>query len=820
MSRYHFPTSPVAHADAVVAGDNYRFTILTDGLLRYEWADDGKFEDRASTFAVRRKLAVPDFYVWDRGDVVEISTSRFHLIYNKKKFTSQGFAIQLKGSITNRWCYGQHVKTLGGTTRTLDMANGRIPVEPGVLSREGFAVIEDSKTMLFEKNGWIAPRKSGTRSDAYIFMYGHDYRDAMRAYYAVSGSQPLLPRWALGNWWSRYHRYSHTEYLDLIDHFQRDNVPMTVAVLDMDWHKVNIPPEYGNGWTGYSWNRDLFPHPSNFLEKLRDRGLRTTLNVHPADGIRAYEDQYNEVAKYLGYDPSKKEQIKFDCTDRKFMDAYFDIVHHEHEEEGVDFWWIDWQQGDRSKIEGIDPLWVLNHFHFLDIGRGRQRPLIFSRFAGPGSHRYQLGFSGDTVMTWDSLQFQPEFTATASNIGYGWWSHDIGGHMHGYKDDELTTRWVQLGCFSPILRLHSSNNIFNTREPWKFGTEACEIIEETMRLRHRLIPYLYSMNARSALDDEPLVQPMYWDYPDAEEAYTVPNQFKFGSELIVAPITRSRDPDTHLGKVKAWLPGLRFVDIFTGVVYDGDRELLLHRPLTGVPVLAAEGAVIPLDASHHLKNGAPNPSSLEILLVVGADGSFDLIEDNGSGTQVDDGGFQVVEADGLDAGDDNVTFSCTTISYKQSSGVLRIGSTSPMDPSIPKHRDWTIRLIAHTPREEVRCQLKNTKKSSIVKHLADSRGTVIQLKSVPSDQECVLELGHGPQLDIVDPLSLCWPIIYDTYMDYDKKEAIWSTITASQPVSTRVSRLQNMDLQQELLDALLELILADSRWASQESFGF
>ncbi|KAF2811062.1 uncharacterized protein BDZ99DRAFT_294430 [Mytilinidion resinicola] len=820
MSRYDFPTSPVAHADAVVAGDSYRFTILTDGLLRYEWADDGKFEDRASTFAVRRKLAVPDFYVWDRGDAVEISTTRFHLIYNKKKFSSEGFAIQLKGTITNRWRYGQDIKTLGGTTRTLDMANGRIPVEPGVLARDGFAVIEDSKTMVFEKNGWVAPRKPGTRSDAYIFMYGHDYRDAMRAYYAVSGSQPLLPRWALGNWWSRYHRYSHTEYIDLIDHFERDNVPMTVAVLDMDWHKVNIPPEYGNGWTGYSWNRDLFPHPSSFLQKLRDRGLRTTLNVHPADGIRAYEDQYKEVAKYLGYDPSKEEQIKFDCTDRKFMDAYFDIVHHELEEEGVDFWWVDWQQGDRSKIEGIDPLWVLNHFHFLDIGRGRQRPLILSRFAGPGSHRYQIGFSGDTVMTWDSLQFQPEFTATASNIGYGWWSHDIGGHMHGYKDDELTTRWVQLGCFSPILRLHSSNNIFNTREPWKFGTEACEIIEETMRLRHRLIPYLYSMNARSALDDEPLVQPMYWDYPDAEEAYTVPNQFKFGSELIVAPITKSRDPDTHLGKVKAWLPGLRFVDIFTGVVYDGDRDLLLHRYLAGVPVLAAEGAIVPLDASHHLKNGVPNPSSLEILLVVGADGSFDLIEDNGTGTQVDDGGFQVVEADGQESGDDNVTFSCTTISYKQSSGVLRIGSTSPMDPSIPKHRDWTIRLIAHTPREEVRCQLKNTKKSSVVKPLADSRGTVIQLNSVPSDQECVLELGRGPQLDIVDPLSLCWPIIYDTYMDYDKKEAIWSTITANQPVSTRVSRLQNMDLQQELLDALLELILADSRWASQESFGF
>lgn len=814
MSRYDFPTSPVAHPGAIVAGDKYRFTVLTDGLLRYEWAEDGKFEDRASTFAIRRKLAVPNYYLWDRGHVLEIITKRFHVIYNKKEFSSEGLAVQLRGPITNRWCYNQNVETLGGTTRTLDMANGRIPVEPGVLSREGFAVVEDSKTMLFEPDGWVGPRRSGKRSDAYIFCYGHDYRDAMRAFYAVSGSQPLLPRWALGNWWSRYHPYNRHEYLNLIDHFQRDNVPLAVAVLDMDWHKVRIPPIYGSGWTGYSWNKELFPDPVGFLGELHERDLRVTLNVHPADGIRAFEDQYEEVAEYLGLDPSKGSNINFDCTDRKFMDAYFDVVHHEHEAEGVDFWWVDWQQGNRSRIEGIDPLWVLNHFHFMDIGRSHQRPLILSRFAGPGSHRYQIGFSGDTIMTWDSLNFQPEFTATASNIGYGWWSHDIGGHMHGYKDDELTTRWVQLGCFSPILRLHSSNNIFNTREPWVYNKEACGVIEDTLRFRHRLIPYLYTMNARAASHDEPLVQPIYWDYPETEEAYLYPNQFRFGSELFVAPITRSRDSTTHLGSTKVWLPPLRFVDVFTGVVYDGDRELSLHRPLNGYPVLAAEGAIIPLDAALNLENGAPNPSSLEILLVVGADGSFELIEDNGTGTRVDDGGFGIVEVDGTESGTDNVCFSHTSISYKQSSGILRIGPTLPSNPSIPKNRDWIIRLVAHTPKDDIRCLLSGSKKTTVVQTTTNAAGSTINIGSLPTDQECVLELGSGPQLDIVDPASRCWPIIYDANMGYDQKEAIWYTITADQPVSTRISRLQNMSIKQELLDALLELILADSRYCS------
>ena len=96
-------------------------------------------------------------------------------------------------------------------------------------------------------------------------------------------------------------------------------------------------------------------------------------------------------------------------------------------------------------MEGLDPLWMLNHFHFLDNARDGKRPMTFSRYAGPGSHRYPVGFSGDTVVTWESLQFQPYFTSTASNIGYGWWSHDIGGHMGGYKDDELEGRWVSAG---------------------------------------------------------------------------------------------------------------------------------------------------------------------------------------------------------------------------------------------------------------------------------------------------------------------------------------------------------------------------------------
>ncbi len=523
----------------------------------------------------------------------------------------------------------------------------------------------------------------------------------------------------------------------------------------------------------------------------------------------------------MGIDPKTERAVEFDCTDKQFIDAYFDIVHHEHEEQGVDFWWIDWQQGDKSKIEGVDPLWVLNHFHFLDNGRGGSRPLILSRFGGPGSQRYQIGFSGDTIMTWDSLNFQPEFTATSSNIGYGWWSHDIGGHMHGYKDDELTTRWVQLGCFSPILRLHSSNNIFNTREPWAFLPEYCAVMEDTLRFRHRLIPYLYTMNARSASEDEPLVQPMYWDYPYQDEAYNVPNQFKFGTELIVAPITSKRDSSTHLGAVKAWLPkGPRYVDIFSGIVYDGDRSLLLHRPLQGYPVLAPEGAIIPLDAAWRPKNGSPNPTGFEVLLVVGADGFFNLVEDDGTGTHVAAGDFMMIADDGMevDSGSESVKFSYTPITYKQSTGVITIGPTSPLDPSIPKNREWKIRLISHTPHSnaEIRCislpsSSKKAKPLSFTTQAVDN-GTLLTIGSVPTDHSCIIELGSGPQLDVIDAPKKIWPIMSAANYNYDAKWDIWNTVNSNDSVMMRVSRLQGKGIAQEFLDAILELLLADARY--------
>ena len=159
-----------------------------------------------------------------------------------------------------------------------------------------------------------------------------------------------------------------------MDRFKAEGVPLAVSVIDMDWHKTAIPARFGSGWTGYSWNRDLIPDPAAFLNGLHERGLKVTLNVHPADGIRAFEDAYPMVAKRLGLDAEKEEAASFDFYSPAFREAYFEDVHHPLEDQGVDFWWIDWQQGSHGKM---DPLWLLNHYHYLDNCRKGQAGLIF-----------------------------------------------------------------------------------------------------------------------------------------------------------------------------------------------------------------------------------------------------------------------------------------------------------------------------------------------------------------------------------------------------------------------------------------------------------
>jgi alpha-glucosidase (family GH31 glycosyl hydrolase) len=655
--------TPAADPKAVIIHGNARFTVLTPQLIRMEWAADGKFEDHASLVFLNRRLPVPKFTANQaaQGNVT-IKTIALELNYHPApnsdgKFTADN--LEIKFTLNGQpvaWHPGMpETGNLMGTTRTLDGALGsktKEPIGPGLVSRDGWTVVDDSTRPLFDSADfsfvkgenspwpWVMQRPAGDRQDWYFFGYGHDYKQALNDYTKVAGSIPLPPRFAFGTWWSRYWAYSDQEFEDLVRGFRNNDVPLDVLVIDMDWHPTFGPSGtehpldqsgHSKGWSGYSWNKLLFPDPTQFLKNIHAEGLKTTLNMHPASGVQPWEDAYPAMARAMGIDPATEKYVPFDITNKKFATNYMNLLHHPLEKQGIDFWWLDWQQEANTQTPGVNPTWWLNYVHFTDQAREGKRPLLFHRWGGLGNHRYQIGFSGDTISVWESLAFQPWFTATAANVGYAFWSHDIGGHMPGAVDPELYTRWLQFGAFSPILRTHTTKNPDSERRIWAYPEPYSDIMRSTFHLRYALLPYIYTEARRTYDTGVAFLHPLYYDWPEADDAYTNKNEYVFGQQMIVNPVVAPGDQVTGLVNESVWLPPGEWIEWPTGAQIKGPATVKRNFSIRQTPVYVRAGAIVPEAPPMQYSNQKPlDPLVVNVFpLADGQSSRYTLYEDAG-----------------------------------------------------------------------------------------------------------------------------------------------------------------------------------------------
>ena len=654
--------NPKADEKAQVVVGNARFTVLTPQMIRMEWAEDGKFEDRASLTFVNRKLDVPAFKVRETRSKLTITTSNVTLTYVKgAKFSADNLKAEiLVAGNKVVWHYGdKDTQNLMGTTRTLDgyyglnhpknRKNKLSPMETGLLSRGGWTVVDDSQRHLFVPvenhwKNWVECRPEGDRLDLYLFAYGHEYTKALKDYTRVAGDIPLPPKYVFGYWWSRYWQYSDNELRDLVETMRSLDIPLDVLIIDMDWHetwglsKVNPKKdEYGQrvGWTGYTWKQQLFPSPTNFLSWCRKQNLKTSLNLHPASGIQPYEEPYKRFVEHYGWTEEGKS-VPYKMSEMKWADAYFDTVLTPFENQGIDFWWLDWQQWVTSKyVKDLNNTFWLNHtFDHHMAEKGNDRPMIYHRWGGLGSHRYQTGFSGDIYIAWDALAFLPWFTSTASNVGYGYWGHDIGGHMFHKEDEkkidpELYLRWLQYGVFTPVFKTHCTKNSIIERRIWQYPNHMMDM-RAAMHLRYALVPYIYAA-ARETFDTGvSMCRPMYYSHPEHDLAYKSGEQFMFGSDLLVAPIVCPADKNTGLATRKVWLPkGEKWYNMVSGKMYEGsDEEIEIHCTQAENPYFAKAGAIIPMYPKS-VRNLQVANNSYVLTCVPCGDGEATIYEDDG-----------------------------------------------------------------------------------------------------------------------------------------------------------------------------------------------
>ena len=644
-----------------------RFTVITPICVRLEYAPHNGSVDDATLFAAQRQVRAQGVKITRTAQGVVLDTGKMRLTYTPdgQPFSKNNLAVsfgtgrngmgqggngQTGTGRVGTWQPGQtSTGNLGGPLATLDFLSGPVNLPNGLLSRDGWALVDDSGRPL-RVNGWIAPRPGGgppstdiadknQDTDWYLFAYGDDYQAALRSLSALSGRSALPRKEVLGSWYCRFYPYSSTQFRDLVKGYEEHDFPLDIMVMDMDWHTREGTSRHlyagDPGWTGYTWNRKLLPDAEKLIGEFRDQGIFVTLNDHPHDGVRDHEETYPQFMRELGLPPAKGNFPDFNAGDKRYMDAFFNAAHGPKEQAGVDFWWLDWQQDGLfpyvTGVPGLRHLSWLNELYYQDSQKNGLRGQIYSRWGGWGDQRHPMQFSGDTHGNWDMLAFEVPFSTVSGNAGCFYWAHDTGGFFSD-RNAERYVRWTQFSGMSAALRVHSVGDD-SDRRPWLWGKEAEDAMRTTYHLRSQLFPYIYT-SARQCYDDTlPLLRPLYLQQPQQEQSYHYPGEYQYGDNLLVAPITTPALGGTGVAKQAVYFPPTSggWYNFFTGEAFTGGSEALVTATLDEFPLYVRGGVPLPMQP-YTPRMTTALLTQLRVRCYPGADGvrgSATLYEDDG-----------------------------------------------------------------------------------------------------------------------------------------------------------------------------------------------
>ncbi len=778
----------ITDSKMVLKGEHYRISVLTERLLRLEYSPDGVFNDYETQLVRFRNFPKPEFTVTEDNRFLVIRSKYFTLSYTKEKNFDGGKIVpqsNLKVDLNNSdhsWYYHHpEVRNYKGLFVSLDGNEVDAKARNGLYSVDGFASLDDSNTYIYDENHY--PKKREKKGiDLYLFIYGKDFQDALKDYFRLTGYPAMIPRYALGNWWSRDLEYKEEEILEIANHFEKREIPLSVLLLDEAWHPTKLTDGTKLS-TGYSFHKGLYPNPTNLIEQLHQKNIKVGLNFNPVQGIYPFEVHYQEIASYFKVTDNKI--ISFDPLNPALLNAIYQFMISPLVKMGVDFFWNDMKTNEIS----LDGLWFLNESLYTNPNTNSNvRKLILARNALLASHRYPIQYTGKTLVGWEMLKKIPMIQGQASNIGVTWISNDVAGNYGGIEEEELYIRSIELATFGPILRFHAPRGRYYRKEPWRWNARTLEVIDHYLKLRHRLIPYLYSKAYFYHKEGELVIQPLYYDYPWVYDDSNYQQEYYFG-EMLISPILTKKDNLINRTIHKFFIPEGIWYDFNTGKKFPGNKQYISFFRDEDYPVFVKRGAIVPLNNTNQL-NFTGNPDSFEIHIFPGENSTFNLYEDK-------------------DDQEENHLITQIDYNYLPSNYTVIIRTLEGKRGVVSDYRNYKIRF-------------RNTKKANTV--FAYFNDTQIKTISYVDDADFIVEAEHVPSIgqftlnckgkDIeIDAIRLINDdidsILLDLPINTVLKEKISSIMFSELPIKRKrieIRKLRKYNLGREYIHLFLRLL--------------
>ncbi len=497
----------------------------------------------------------------------------------------------------------------------------------------------------------------------YYFVAGANADEVIAGYRTLTGKSPIMPRWALGYWQSRERYKTQDELLEAVAEHRRRHIGLDNIVLDWSYWEED-------SWGSHEFEAARFPDPEAMIDSVHRMNGRIMISVWPK--FYHTTEHYRELAAIGAIYPRAVQDSIRDWIGRGYIGSFYDAYNpaarrlfwqqmSEHLfSKGIDAWWMDASEPDILSNASLDyrkalqgPTWLGSSTRYLNTyalmnaraiyegQRGEQpdrRVFLLTRSGYAGQQRYSTAtWSGDIGTCWEDMKAQIPAGLNFSLSGLPWWTQDIGGFCVQRKFEraregspereewrELNARWHQWGIFCPLYRAHGQ---YPYREPYHIapdGHPAYRSICASNRLRYRLLPYLYTLAARTWFDDYTIMRALVMDFNGDREAMRCGDQFMCGPALLVCPVctfgARTRD---------LYLPEGGWYDFYTGAYCTGGRRLTAEAPYERTPLYVRAGSILPCGPAVEY-TGQPTDGALEITVYAGRDASFDLYEDDGT----------------------------------------------------------------------------------------------------------------------------------------------------------------------------------------------